>query len=268
MSTKTKTAKCEFSMRHFQECLETGLAHGYRFIRFDELNTLPEGQRACILRHDVDYMPEWSVLFGEIEYKLGIKATYFYQICAETYNLRETKNFKGIHRLQELGHTLGLHFDPTWKDDVAWEDLPSLCEQDKKAFQAITGIKPCGIVSFHNPHRFVDRILNADIPNLPHSYEKRFFSAIKYLSDSQGWYEGCICKIFEAGKYERIQLCTHSYIWPPEPAGDFIHDMANMVKLKADELTQYLITYHPVCKKDEARLRQEILKTLCPPAGK
>ncbi|MBI3307198.1 MAG: hypothetical protein HYZ84_05270 [Candidatus Omnitrophica bacterium] len=93
-------------MKHFQEALQMGLVHGYRFVRFEDLESIPTGQKFCALRHDVDYMPEWSVTFGEIEHQLGIRATYFYQICAETYNLRHSKNFKGIHRLHELGRAM------------------------------------------------------------------------------------------------------------------------------------------------------------------
>ena len=259
------TKSCEFSTAHYREALETGLKKGYRFIRFEELASVSPGERICILRHDEDYMPEWALHFGKIEYDLGIRATYFFQVCAKTYNLRETQNRAAVLQLGEWGHTIGLHFDPTWAPDAKWEDLPALCVEDKKVFEAITGLRPCEIVSFHNPHRFVEKILNAKIPNLRHTYEKEFFSSIKYLSDSQGWYEGCICKIFETQKYDRIQLCTHPYLWPEVPAGDFIRDMAAMVKFRTEELTQYLLTYHPVCKKNEARLQQALAALFCPP---
>lgn len=250
---------CNFSLRHYEEILKTALKHDYRFIQYDELDSLKKNERACILRHDIDYIPEWAPALAEIENKLNIRATYFFEICAMPYNLREIHNYQIAKTIEKMGHTIGLHFDLSWKDDVQLEEIPVFCNQEKKLFEAITGIKPCEIISFHNPHRFVDKILNQDILGMRHTYEKKYFSDIKYLSDSQGWYEGCVCKIFEAQKYPVIQLLTHEYIWPSQSTG-FISDVAQLVKLRTDRITEYLIQYHPVCKKNAALLKEEILK--------
>ena len=257
---KEKQSTCNFGRLHYEEILKAGLASGYQFIGFDELSKCSPTQKICIMRHDVDYMPEWAPSLGKIENNLGIKATYFFQICAKPYNLRESKNYGAVQALVKMGHTIGLHFDLTWKKDMEWEDAARFCKQEKAVFKAITGVEPCDIISFHNPHRFTDLILNQDIAGLHHTYEKKFFSEIKYISDSQGWYEGCMCKLFESGKYPRVQFLTHPYIWPEVTTGDFISDMARMIKLRADELTQYMLNFHPVCKRNETRLRDELKK--------
>jgi len=249
---------CDFSIRHYRDILEAGLERGYQFIGYEELGALPAGQKACILRHDVDYMPEWSPRLAEIESDLDIRSTYFFQVGASTYNLREPGNCHTVSKLSEMGHTLGLHFDVSWKENVQWEEAVSLCEQDKGVFKAITGIEPCDIVSFHNPRSFAEMVFDRSIPGLHHTYESAFFSSIKYLSDSQGWYEGCMCKVFASDKYDVIQLLIHPYIWPEDTAGDFISDIARMIKLRCDELTEYLLEYHPVCKGNEERLRSEL----------
>jgi hypothetical protein len=244
--------KCDFTVRHYREILETALKNGYKFIGYDDA----AGKRDCILRHDVDYVPEWAVRKGEIESELGIKSTFFFQVCARTYNLRERASFKAVERLRSLGHVIGLHLDLTWNPEVSWEDVPSACEEDKRVLQSITGVKPCDIISFHNPHRFVKQILNQHIPGMRHTYEAPYFSGIKYLSDSQGWYEGCMCKIFEEKRYPVIQLLTHGDYWFEKTKGDFIADMAQLVKFRSNELAQYMVDYHPVCKKNEERLRR------------
>lgn len=249
---------CNFGNKHYREILQVGLEQDYQFIGFDELNSLPIGQKACILRHDIDYMPEWAIRFGQIETELGIKSTYFFQICAKTYNLRESRTYHMVHKLREMGHTIGLHFDLTWKASIHWEEVPSVCEQEKSVFSAMTGIEPCDIVSIHNPHRFVDLILNRDIPGMHHTYEPAYFSSIKYLSDSQGWQEGCLCKIFASKANDVIQLLLHPYIWPNETTGDFISDVVRMITLRSDELTQYLLDFHPVCNRNAERLRKEL----------
>ncbi len=246
---------CSFSISHYRTILETALDHGYAFIGFDELPSLPAGQRACILRHDIDYLPGRAIVMGEIEAELGIRASYFFQIVAQTYNLREANNYRVLHQLKALGHTIGLHFDASWKDDAEWEELPALCDREKVAFEALTQISPCEMISFHNPHRFADRVLDQTIPGMRHSYEPALFSQIKYLSDSQGWYEGCVCKLFEQRSYPVIQLLTHPYIWPDAASGDFITDMASMITDAKHRLTEYLIRYHPVCARHADRLR-------------
>lgn len=246
--------KCEFSQKHYNQILKTALANGYRFIQFDRLDKADAKQNICILRHDVDYLPEWAILFGEAEAKLGIKSTFFFQICAKTYNLRETYNYSIVRRLHQLGHTIGLHYDPSWQNPN-WSDLPSLCKKDLGIFELMTGIKPCPIISFHTPYIFKDLIFNKKIPGIKHAYQEEYFSSIKYLSDSQGWYEGCMCKIFASQKYKRIHLLTHPYIWPEKSAGGFIENISYVIKYRSHELLEYFLKWHPLCKKNEKSLR-------------
>jgi len=249
---------CNFSIPHYREILESALENGYTFVGYDDVGFLSNSQKACILRHDVDYLPEHAPAFAHVEGELGIKATYFFQVCAKPYNLREAGNYQVVQGLHKLGHTIGLHFDPTWKPHAKLEELASLCRQDKAVFEAITGIKPCEIVAFHNPHRFAEMVLNKEVLGMRHTYEKVYFSDIKYLSDSQGWYEGCMCLVFTSRRYPVIQLLTHPYIWPDEPSSGFIEDMAHLVQARTDELTDHLITYHPVCKRNETQFRARI----------
>ena len=250
---------CNFGIDHYREILEIATEHGYRFIGFDA-PTSPPGERVCILRHDIDYMPEWSLGFGRIERDLGIRATYFFQVSARTYNIRETSNHRVIRTLAEWGHTLGLHIDLAWDTEMEWEEVAEFGQKEKDIFRLQTGIEPCEIISFHNPHRFKDRVLDRSVPGLRHTYEPAFFSDIKYLSDSQGWYEGCMCGVFAARKYDAIHLLTPPYIWPEETTGESIGDIARMIKGRTDELVEYLVTYHPVCARNESRLRETLTK--------
>ena len=245
---------CNFSVTHYKEILETALESGYRFGKYEELES--EENFLCVLRHDVDYTPERANIFGKIEYDLGIRAYYFFLINSEIYNLRDHRVYKVIHELKEMGHSIGLHYDLSWKPDIKWENIPDQCDLEKRIFKTLTDIEPCNIVSFHNPHIFSELLLNKTVPGMEHSYEKRDFSDTKYLSDSQGWYEGCMCQVFPKKVYKKIQLLTHPYIWPNESQCNFINDMAEMIKNKRDYITDYMIKYHPVCKKNQEELRQ------------
>jgi hypothetical protein len=67
---------CGFSLKHYQKILHIALESGYRFSQYEKISA--KNDYACILRHDIDYIPERSVEFAEIEKKLDIKAYYFF----------------------------------------------------------------------------------------------------------------------------------------------------------------------------------------------
>ena len=254
----TITAGCNYQLSHYDAILETAGAHGYHFLFFDAFtNGRPNG-KFCLLRHDIDYAPEWTLNLANIEATHGVHATYFFQICAKTYNLREAPTCRAVKTLHDLGHKVGLHFDPTWHSAVEPNKLAACCQDDKKVFEAITGITPCDIVSFHNTHRIKNLVVNRNIPDVPHVYERRFFSDIKYLSDSQGWYEDCVCKIFNAEQYKQLQLLVHPYLWPAQSNGQFVDNIAQLIDFRQKELTDYFLEFHPVCKTNEASLRKLI----------
>lgn len=250
----TITDSCRYQLSHYDAILETAVAHGYRFLFFDTFTNNYQSDKVCLLRHDVDYAPEWTLNLAEIEAGHGIHATYFFQICAKTYNLREATTCRTVKTLHELGHKIGLHFDPTWHSAIEPDGLAACCQDDKKVFEAITGITPCDIISFHNTHRIQNLVINRDIPNIRHVYEQCFFSKIKYLSDSQGWYEGCVCKIFDSEQYKQLQLLVHPYLWPKESNGQFVDNIAHLIDVRRKELIDYFLEFHPVCKTEEESL--------------
>lgn len=253
------TEICSFSLEHYREILRTAKNTGYEFLLFDEAQTTA-AERCCLLRHDIDYTPEKATEFGRIEADLGIRSTYFFQVVAWTYNTRERTCYQAVRELTDMGHQIALHFDVTWRADAQWEDLPDLCARERDLLAHLTGLDIPDIVSFHNPGAYADKVVDKEVAGIHHTYEPRYFSALKYLSDSQGWYEGCVCKLFESGKYPRIQLLTHPYIWWEDPRSDFVEDMATFINMRRDQLTEYMITYHPVCAKNQDRLRRLVEK--------
>lgn len=248
------TEACSFSFDHYASILKTALDSGYRFGAYSDLETAINP--TCVLRHDIDYTPERAIHFGEIENRLGIRSYYFVLINSAIYNIRENRHYHVFQELKKMGHEIGLHFDLSWDPNVAFEDIVTQCNREKQILRTLSDIEPCSIISFHNPHKFKEMVLNKPVVGMEHTYEKRYFTDTKYLSDSQGWYEGCVCKVFAEKRYPKIQLLTHPYIWAAEPRGTFTQDMAAMVKEKSQFITEYLIQYHPVCYKNKDELRE------------
>jgi hypothetical protein len=249
------TNVCSFSWKHYREILEVAKNAGYKFLLFNEINSKTT-EKCCLLRHDIDYAPEKAIEFGRIESTLGIRSTYFYQVSAWTYNTRERSCFEAIQTLNSMGHQIALHFDVTWWEGISSVDeLVDACTYEKDMLARMTNIDISDIVSFHNPHTYADKVINKTLTGIHHTYEPKYFSDFKYLSDSQGWYEGCVCKLFESQKYQKIQLLTHPYIWSENPQTDFIEDMVTFINTRRDQLTEYMVKYHPVCKKNQDRFR-------------
>lgn len=248
------STNCSFSFDHYEFILRTAQESGYRFTPYSALEAA--STPTCVLRHDIDYTPERAIHFGEIENRLGIRSYYFVLINSAIYNLRENRHYRVFQELKKMGHEIGLHFDLSWNPDIAWEKVVEQCDREKQILQTLLDIEPCSILSFHNPHKFKDLVLNRAVEGMEHAYEKRYFTDTKYLSDSQGWYEGCVCQVFAEKRYPKLQLLTHPYIWSAEPRGSFTQDMAAMVEEKSKFITEYLIQYHPVCNKNKEELRQ------------
>ena len=261
--------KCNFSYLHYKEILEVALSNNYNFINFFEFIDKNEFQKKkidkekiCLLRHDIDYETDKIYSIAKIEYDLGIKSTYFYQTCAWEYNSRQKETVKIAKELSKMGHHLGVHLDISWYEDISIEKISTYFLKEKKLLEDILDVKLIDIFSYHNPHKLKNFILDKITPGVRNTYEPLFFSEIKYLSDSQGWYEGCVCKIFNESKYDKIQLLTHPYIWDENPEINFTHDIAKMISDKTVDLYKYMLKSHPICKHNEKELKNIIIKNI------
>lgn len=248
---------CDFSFKHYQEILESAQEAKYEFVSFEEL-LLESQSKQCVLRHDIDYSPVEAVRMAEIESKLGIQSTYFYQSCAWTYNLREKEVYQAVHEVKALGHKIGVHLDVFWNEKLDFSELSKFLSEEKQLFKEILGFEAENIFSFHNPHKFKELVLNQTVKGIYHTYEPRFFSEIKYLSDSQGWYEGCMCNIFKSQKYSHIQLLTHPYIWSDRINSNFSNDMAHLIVKHTKDYFDYMTRGHPVADKNKEKILEKI----------
>lgn len=104
----------DFTQAIFKVLLQNLKTHGWNFITFHEKimgNNLPD--KHCILRHDIDLLPNHALDIAYIEHSLGLKASYYFRVIPKSYDE------KIIQRIKELGHEIGYHY----------EDL-SLCHGD------------------------------------------------------------------------------------------------------------------------------------------
>ena len=147
---------------------------GYKLKFFsDEINP----KKNLLLRHDIDFDVLLSLKLAEYEYKNSIKSTYFFMLRSDSYNIFTPQNIDAIGNIIELGHKISLHFDP-----LIYKDYSSGLQHEIELFDVLFGVQP-EIISIHRPN---DDFLSGMNIGIPHTYEKRFFKDIHYISDSGG----------------------------------------------------------------------------------
>ncbi len=163
---------------NYVELIKGFTDRGYRPIFFEQSAGAP-GE--LIIRHDVDFDCRLAHELSLVEDGLEIKATYFFLVRSDSYNLFSRANADYVRSIHARGHRVSIHFDPTHYQD-AEEGFVS----EKKLFESFFDI-PVGVFSVHRPNEFLK---NCDAPlgGVEHTYQNKYFKDIKYVSDSQGMF--------------------------------------------------------------------------------
>ncbi|MBQ9752757.1 MAG: hypothetical protein IJV81_08045 [Paludibacteraceae bacterium] len=100
----------DFIIRKYRQFLNILLDKEYRFVTFEQYcdcrdrgDALPE--RYIIMRHDVEALPENSYAFAQIEYELGIQASYYFRV------IKASNQPEYIRAIAALGHEIGYHYE-------------------------------------------------------------------------------------------------------------------------------------------------------------
>ncbi|MDR1898139.1 MAG: hypothetical protein LBR10_15270 [Prevotellaceae bacterium] len=179
--------------------------------------TYTDFEKVCILRHDIDVDIAKAVKFAEIEHAMdGVQASYFVLLNTSFYNAFEARNIKGIKKIANLGHLVGLHFDET---QYVWgKNINCLTEYILKEVNLLEQIIeiPVNIISMHRPSKFLLES-NLCVPGIINTYSALFFKDFKYLSDSMHTWREDAEKIIIDGKFKRIHILTHPFWYTDQP---------------------------------------------------
>lgn len=129
----------DFTVKKYQELLQSLLSAGYEFQTFDTFVSAPKS-RVVVLRHDVDLLPFNSLHFAQIQAAAGVKGVYYFRAVPESWNE------KVIREIASLGHEIGYHYEnlTTCSGDVVkgFEDF-------KKNLDALRKIAPVTTICMH-----------------------------------------------------------------------------------------------------------------------
>lgn len=215
-----------YTLDHYIDFIERARARDFTFVRLCDIIQKKAPPKFILIRHDVDITPWAALAMAEAEGSLGVHASYYYRLHATTYNFMTKPVLETVRRVMELGHEVGLHYEPGFFAEIERDPVAGV-QADLKLFEEILGIKTQTIAQ-HQPAQ--GPLLTKISPRHRCAYEPEFVRDIPYFADSGShWREGCICTKLES--HSRIHTLIHPHSWMYECS-----DWRDVLRSHADEL--------------------------------
>ena len=201
----------EFTYKAYQKLIVKLKEKGYKSCFYDEVDFF---EKTVILRHDIDFSPKKALEIAKIEYELGVKSTFFVLLSSEFYNIFSKSVSKALNEIVDMGHQVGLHFDEKRYNKSSIEDIT------KKIYSELNILKMAlnrssDIISMHRPSKLMLKE-NITFNGAINSYSKKFFTDMKYVSDSRMSWKEDIFEVIESEKYKKIHILTHPFWYSNE----------------------------------------------------
>ncbi len=197
-----------FSLDDYRALLRGLLEAGYGFRTVNEMDAW-HGDKACYLRHDVDFHVVGADAMAEADAEAGIRST-FYILVAGYYNIQARENAEILKRIASLGHEIGLHYDlRTFPEErSAAEELLSF---QAACLERVVG-SPVRTIVMHEPSAGHGDYFR-EHPRYAHPHASRF-SGVAYISDScRAWRDERLLACLAAAGPQRLLLNLHPELW-------------------------------------------------------
>lgn len=233
-----------FTLANYKSLLELALEKGFCFIVFTD-NFLAD-RKDILWRHDVEFSPDIALKMAQIEHDLGVKATYFFQIHSEFYNIFDCYFSDILKKIKLLGHEVGLHFDAHYYGVKTENELTRFIELDKNYFEQVFDCH-LSVFSFHNTNSFILKCEDYEYGGLVNVYSKYFKERFRYCADSTGyWRYEVLDELLKDSSVRHLQVLTHDAMWstevlsPRKRVMKSIQDNADRIKRQYDDLLPML----------------------------
>ena len=197
----------DFTLGAYATLLDQAAAR-YRFVQFGDGSA---GDGRALWRHDIDFSPHRALAMAELEAARGLCATYFLQLTSSFYNVLELDNIVRLRQIADLGHAIGIHFEPS--GDAPAERL----NFEARTLETALGVS-IRVFSLHNPTTYnlaqfeakeVAGMINASAPD----WRREFI----YCSDSNGlWRFRSLTEVIADPDSRNIYTLTHPEWWQDE----------------------------------------------------
>jgi len=202
----------DFTRTNYRALLRLAKAT-YTLRGFDDLD---RAGAWAIWRHDIDFSPAAALALARIEHEEGVRATYFVLLRSEFYNALDARSVAAIRELVALGHTVGLHLDPSAHAIATADDLDRAVDDEARILASIAGVEITAF-SFHNPTEASLRFDGERYAGRVNTYARWLRDDVGYCSDSNGyWRHRRLEDVLRAGADPRLQVLTHPVWWQDE----------------------------------------------------
>lgn len=247
----------DFTIKTYKSLLKTLQQQGFDFQSFQEFLTSPLS-KTIVLRHDVDKLPENSLLFAQIQHDLGIKGSYYFRIVPESFS-------PGIiEEIAKLGHEIGYHYEDV---DLASQSIKTKEEKERiipeeaiKLFEKhLTELRkfyPVKTICMHGSPRseFDNKLLwkyynYHDYGIIGEPYFDINFDKVFYLTDTgrlwDGWKSSLRDKVPQQEKWIKQGLVFHSTKDIINAFNNEIRKHAFTERSRSEMPHQIMFTFHP-----------------------
>lgn len=201
----------DFTLARYRQQIELALRNGFAFAAFNTV--FPSAGKLVLWRHDVEFSPYTALRMAEIEADLGVKATYFFQLHSEFYNVLEKEVSRIVKQVQAMGHDIGLHFDSHYFNIASEDRLADCLAMDASYFNSVLGLK-IRAFSFHNTTPFILACEQAEYAGLINVYSRKIKREFVYCADSTGfWRYERLEDVLNNPATHRLQVLTHDAMW-------------------------------------------------------
>jgi len=196
--------------------LMASAAERFHFVRMST-DLLLNGEDIALWRHDIDISPHRALKLAIIEAELGVVANYYVQLSSRYYNLFEPEVCLLLRQISELGHEIGLHFDPSVLEQQVRADYESRIATEAKILGEILEVKVSSF-TLHNPTTMVGVELDLAVHGgLINGSSSLILNQFEYCSDSNGiWRFRNLVDVIKDKEVKRLYALTHPEWWQQE----------------------------------------------------
>ncbi|PIE24138.1 MAG: hypothetical protein CSA62_04870 [Planctomycetota bacterium] len=217
-------------MERYGQILRKAQALGYWLPKVRDVAFGIPDRKLFLIRHDVDITPWAALEMARFEKERGVETTYYYRLHAETYNLLDPDVLASMLEVHELGHEIGLHYEPGFFLDRGEDPLVGV-RRDLRFFEELLGFETQTLAQ-HQPA--TGPVLAEISEKHGDAYQPALVREMPYFGDSGfHWREGCV--IEKLGVYEQIHTLIHPHSWTRSG-----RPWQDVLRLHAEELGQRL----------------------------
>lgn len=214
MNNREKYNFDDFTLDNYRRLIRLAKEKGFLFILHKD--EFMQDRKDIIWRHDVEFEPDIALKMAQIEYEEGVVASYFFQLHSPYYNVVDTHYKEVFHKIKNLGHLVGLHFDSAYWGITSEEQLNDFIVIDKEYLERNMGVK-IDTFSFHNTTPFTQSCLEYRYGGLINVYSSYFKEHYNYCGDSLGyWRFDRLEDVLNDDCIKHLQVLTHDGNWADE----------------------------------------------------